>query len=133
MHVYVCLLASMLYVHVCLSRSRFSHALCLPWICACRSLGPLACVVVPIPFVDCLGVITCEIHLCGIGVLDTHLSLLRAMLLCLPFWFCVTRLAFFDSLPLCTIAYMFMHESVCHPYSNLMELWTPDPNLHLSF
>ena len=55
------------------------------------------------------------------------------MLLSLPCWFCVTHLAFFDSLPLCTLAYMFMHESMCHPYPNLMELWTPDPNLHLSF
>ena len=42
MHVYVCLLASMLYAYVCLSRSRLCHALCPPWACACRSLGPLA-------------------------------------------------------------------------------------------
>ena len=26
----------------------------------------------------------------------------------------------------------FMHVSVCRPYSNLMELWTPNPNLHMS-
>ena len=37
MHVYVCFLASMLYVHVCLFRSRLCHALCLLWACACRS------------------------------------------------------------------------------------------------
>ena len=33
---------------------------------------------------------------------------------------------------LCTLAYMFMHKFVCCPYFNPMELWTFDPNLHLS-
>ena len=33
MHVYVCLLASMLYIHVCLSRYRLCHALCPLWAC----------------------------------------------------------------------------------------------------
>ena len=59
------------------------------------------------------------------------LSLLRA-LLCLPCLLCATHLAFIASLHLCTLAYMFIHESVCCPYSNFMELWTPNPNLHLS-
>ena len=130
MHVFACLLLCFMYVY--LSRSRFCHALCPPWACACWSLGPLACVVVPIPFVDCLGVTTCEIHLCGVGVLDTHLSPLHAMLLSLPCWFCVTHLAFFDSLPLYTLAYMFMHKSLCRPYSIPMELWALNLNLHLS-
>ena len=34
-----------------------------------------------------------------------------------------------------TLAYMSMHKScllVCCPYFNIMKLWTPDPNLHLS-
>ena len=35
-----------------------------------------------------------------------------------------------------TLAYMSMHEFcllVCHLYFNTMKLWTPNPNLHLSF
>ena len=55
---------------------------------------------------------TCETYLCDVGVPDTHLPLLRAMLLCLPSLLCSTRLTFFSSLHLCMLAYMFMHESV---------------------
>ena len=84
MHIYDCLLASMLYLHVCLSRFRLCHALCTPWVCACRHLRPLASVVASVPLVDCLDATIYEIHLCGVGVLDTHLSLLKAMLSCLP-------------------------------------------------
>ena len=76
---------------------------------------------------------TCETYLCDVGVPDTHLPPLRAMLLCLPCLLCAIRLAFFASLYLCTLAYVFMHESVRRSYSTLIELWTPDPNLHLSF
>ena len=103
------LFRSMLYIQVCLSRSRLCHALFPPLACACRSLGPLACVVTFVPPRACLDVTTCEIHLRGVGVLDSHLSPLRAMLICLP---CATHLAFFSSLHLCTLAYMFMHDSV---------------------
>ena len=132
MHVYVCLLASMLYVNVCLSRSRLYHALLPPWVCVCRSLRPLAYVVASIPPRACLDVTTCEIHFCGVGVLDTGLSSLHAMLICLPCLFCATCLAFFVSSHLRMLAYISMHESVFHPYSNPMELWTFNPNLHLS-
>ena len=31
-----------------------------PWACACRSLGPLACVVALVPLVACLDVTACE-------------------------------------------------------------------------
>ena len=41
-HIYLRLFASMLYLYVRLSRSWIFHALCLPWACACRSLGQLA-------------------------------------------------------------------------------------------
>jgi len=132
MHDYVCLLASILCIHVCLSRSRPCHVLCLPWVCACRPLGPPAGVVASFPLMDYLGVTTCEIHLRGVGVLDTHLSSLHAMLLCLPCLLCATRLVFFAPFHLCMFSYMFMHGSVWHPYFNPMELWTLDPNLHLS-
>ena len=157
-----------LYIHVCLPRSKFCHAWHPSWAYACQSLGPLACVVASIPLVVCLDVIACETHLRDISVLDTHLSLLCAIMLCLPWLFCATCWAFFASLHFYTFAYMFMHESllacvikpnsyylirvhthlwyttprvpfrnfawwhVCHPYSNPMELWTPNPNLHLS-
>ena len=127
---FACLL--LCYSHVCLSRSRLCHVLCPLWICACQSLRPLACVVAFTPLVDCLDVIICEIHLGGVGVLDSHLSLLRAMFICLPCLLCATHLAFYTYLHLCMLAYMFMYKSVCRPYSNLMELWTPNPNLHLS-
>ena len=103
-----------------------------PWACAGWSLGPPIYVVAFVPLMAYVDVTTCETHLCGVGVLETHHSPLSAMLICLPCLLCATHLAFFSPLHLCTLAYMFMHESICHPYSNLMEPWTPDPNLHLS-
>ena len=124
MHVYVCLLASILYLHIILSRSRLCHALCPLWACC----G----VVASVPPRACLGVIISEIHLCGVGVLNTHLSLLRAMLICLPCLLCTTHLAFFTSLHLYTLANMFMHKSLCRPYSIPMELWALNLDLHLS-
>ena len=61
--------------------------------------------------------------------------LLYTLLLPVRCWYAC--LAYFASpiwlfLLLCTLAYMFMHKSVCCPYSNPMELWTLDPKLHLS-
>ena len=123
MHVYVCLLASILYLHIILSRSRLCHALCPLWACC----G----VVASVPPRACLGVIISEIHLCGV-VLDIRLSPLCAILICLPCLLCATHLAFFAFMHLCMLAYMFMHESLCCPYSNPIELWTLNPNLHLS-
>ena len=127
MHVYVCLLASMIYLNVSLSRSRLCLALCPPWACAC--------VITSVPPMVCLDVTTCEIHHCIVGVLDINPSSLCVMLICLPCLLCDTSLAFFcffASLHLCTLAYMFMHGSMCRSYSNPMELWTLDPNLHFS-
>ena len=98
----------MIYVHVCLSRPRFCHALCPLWACDCRSLGPLACVVASIPLVACLDMTAYESHLHDVGVLGTYLSLLHAMLCLL----CAACLAFFASLHFCTFAYIFMHESL---------------------
>ena len=48
------------------------------------------------------------------------------MLVCATHWL---------SMHLYKLAYIFIHEScllVCHPYFNIMKLWTSDPNLHLS-
>ena len=101
MHVYVCSLTSMLYVNACLSRSRLCHALYLPGVCACWSLRPLACVFAFVPARACLDVTTCEIHLHGVGVLDSHLSSLRVMCICLPCLLGATRFAFFASLHTC--------------------------------
>ena len=102
----------MLYIRVCLSRYRLYHALYLLWACACWSLRPLACVVASVLLMVCLGVTACDTHLCDVGVLDTHLSLLHVMILCLPCLLYATRLAFFASLHFCMLAYMFMHESL---------------------
>ena len=64
-------------------------------------LRPLACVVAYVPLVDHLDVTTCVIHLRGVGVLDTHVSLLHAMFICyLP---CLGR-----DLYLCVLRAMFM-------------------------
>ena len=87
-HVHIFLLISMLYLHVCLSRSRLYHALCLLWACAC--------VVASVPPRACLDVTTCEIHLHGVGMLDIHLFVLYVMLICLPSFLC-----FFASLHAC--------------------------------
>ena len=80
----------MLYLYISLSRSKLCHALCHSWACAC--------VVTSTPSRVCLDVTTCEINPCGVGVLDSCLSSLRAMLICLPCLLCTTRLAFFTSL-----------------------------------
>ena len=103
MHVYVCLLASMLYLHLSLSRSRLCPALCPPWACAyvVASIPPRACFVVTI----------CEIHLRGVGMLDIHLSLpcnvdiLAMLALRHPFGF----LCFLTSLHAC----LHVHAWVC--------------------
>ena len=99
MHIHVCLLAFMVYIHVCLSRSRLCHALYPLWTCAYWSLRPLAYVVASVSIF--------EIHLHGVGVLDSHLSPLCAMLICLPCLLCDTHLASFASLHLYMLAYMF--------------------------
>ena len=120
----ISMFASMLYAYVRHSRSRFCQAL--------RPSQASACVVAFVPPRAYLDVTICEIHLRGVGGLTRHLSPLRPMLMCLPCLLCTTSLAFFAFFPFCMLAYMFMHESVCHPYSNPMELRTLDPNLHLS-
>ena len=121
MHVYVCLFASMLYLYFYLSRFGLCHALCPPWAFACRYLGPLAC--------QSLGPFTCEIHLSDVIFLCIpFLHSVRCSYACLPWFLSLVWL----SLHLCMLAYMFKHESVCRSYSNPWELWTPDPNLHLS-
>ena len=108
----VCLLASVLYIYVCLPRSRFLLALFPLQACACRSLGPLAYVVAFVPLVACSDVIACETHLRDVGVLDTHPSLLSVILLSLPCLLGAIRLTFFASSYLCTFAYLFMHKSL---------------------
>ena len=134
MHVYVCLLASILYVNVCLSRSRPCQALHPSWACACWSLGPIAYVVASIPPRACLDVSICEIHLCGVGVLDTHLfpphaMLLTVLTLCHLFGF----LYFYAFLlHACLHVHAWVFTYLCRLYSNLMEVWTLDPNLHMS-
>ena len=54
----------MLYVYVCLSRSRPCHALCPPWVCSC--------VVASIPLVAYWGVSTSETHPRDAGLLDAY-------------------------------------------------------------
>ena len=93
---------------------------------------PLACVVAFVPPRACLDVTTYEIDLCDVGVLDTHLSLLHAMLICLPSCIVPPIQLSLLLLHFCTLAYLFMHESVCRLYYNPMKLWTLDPNLHFS-
>ena len=105
---------------------------CPPQVCTCRSLGPFACMVAFVPLVACLDVIVYETHLRDVGVLDAYLSSLHAVMLCLPCLLCSTYLAFFAFLHIFMLTYMFMHESVCHPYFNPMELWLSNPNLHPS-
>ena len=53
-------------------------------------------------------------------------DVMLTMLVCATYWL---------SMHLCTLAYIFMHEScllVCRPCFNTMKLWKFDPNLHLS-
>ena len=92
------------------------HGLVLMW----SHLSPLELVLL-LPFVRYIFVVL---------VCLIYTFLFRAMLIYLPCLLCATLLAFFASLHLCMLAYMFMHESVCRPYNNPMELWTLNPNLH---
>ena len=114
----------MLYVNVCLSRSRPCLALHPPVACACQSLGPLACVVASIPPRACLDVTTCEIHLRGVGVLDTHFSPFRVMLICLP---CATHLSFFASFASLN-ACLHVHAWVCMSFilqsNGIIDTWS---------
>ena len=124
LHVYVCLLASMLYRHVSLSRSRLCHALCPRRLV----LGWLH----PYPLqpneVSPLVRYTSVVLVCLIHTFLHPVQCLYACLACLvpPIWLSLLLLH------LCTSAYMFMHKSVCQPYSNPMELLTLNPNQHLS-
>ena len=59
--------------------------------------GHLLCVVAFVPPRACFDVTTCKIHLCGVSVLDSHLSPLHAMFICLPCLLGATGLGFFAS------------------------------------
>ena len=94
----------MLYLHVAYLDLGFDMLFALHgFMC----VGLLAYVVASTPLVAYW--ITCEIHLYGVGVVETHLSLLCAMLICMPCLLYATCLAFFASLHLCMLSYMFMH------------------------
>ena len=73
----------------------------LAMLCAPRGF---AYMVTSFPPTVCLDVTTCEIHLRGVGVHDSHFSSLRPMLICLPCLLCATHLDFFVSLHLCLFA-----------------------------
>ena len=80
-----------------------------PWACACRSLGPLACVVTFVPSRACLDVTICEIQLYGVGVLDSQLSPLCVMLICLPCLLSFGLFFFFASLHACLVVYAWVY------------------------
>ena len=103
-YVCVCLLASILYIPVCLPRSTFCHAWCSSWACTCYSLGPLTCACLHLsllwlvwmqPFV--------RTHFYDVSLLDAYLFpapcnvILALLALCHLFGF----LYFFASLHAC--------------------------------
>ena len=59
-----------------------------------------------VPLVACLDVTVYETHLHDVGVLDTHISLLCAMMLCMPCLLYATCLAFLASLHESLLAYV---------------------------
>ena len=77
----------MLYLYAFLSRSRFCHALCIPWACFC--------VVAFIPLVAYWGVTTYETHPRDAGLLNAYPFSAPC---CLPCLLYATRLAFFASM-----------------------------------
>ena len=93
-------------------------------LCALRGLmlvspqGHLLCVVASIPPRACFDVTTCEIHLHGVGVLETHLFPLRVTLKCLPCLLCAVHLAFFASC-------IFAHLPICSYMSLYVIIHTP--------
>ena len=83
MDVCACLLLCFVFMFVYLDLD-FAMLCALFGLVFFRVLGLLACVVAYVPLMVCLGVTTYETHLCDVGVLDTHLSPLHVMMLCLP-------------------------------------------------
>ena len=71
MSMFACL-PLLLYLQVGMSRSRLCHTLCPLWVCAYRSLGPLAFMVTTIPTMACLDVTTCETHPRVADLLDAY-------------------------------------------------------------
>ena len=130
MHVYACLL------------------LCFISMFACLDLGfSMLCVVCGLLLVDLWGhllmwLLSSLLQIVWVWSLVRYTSVVSVCLMhtlsplyamfCLPCLLCATRLAFFAFLHIFMLTYMFMHESVCHPYSNPMELWLSNPNLHPS-
>ena len=118
----LCLLASMLYACASLSSSKLFQVDALSGGC----------------------VVTSNAH--EVLFRCNHLGCISKCLVtpCVPFPFSASRDAMLTtlvcatrwlSMHLYTLAYMFIHESyllVCHPYFNKMQLWTSNPNLHLS-
>ena len=112
MDVYACLLAFMLYIHVCLARSRF--LLCFkPFVGLCLSVFGATCLC------GCIhpsyGLFGCN-HLWDTSPwcwfawcipLSAPCNVMLDLLALCP------HLDLFVSLHLCTLAYMFMHESLC--------------------
>ena len=133
----VCLLASLLYIHVCLFRSRLCHALCPPWVCACWSLRPLAYVVAAVLFVAYLSVTTCEntSPWCRFAWCTPFLCSMRcyACLACFvpPFWLFLL-LCIFARLSICSCMspYLLM-SSILIPTSScgftpVFDTWDPE-------
>ena len=114
-----------LYLHVSLSRSRFCHALCPLWVCAC--------VVISVPSRVYMDVATCEIHLRGVGVLDLNLSLFYAMLLCLPCLLCAPiwlslLLYIFVRLPICScMSLCVVHTPIQWKYGHSIQTYICPP------
>ena len=111
----VCLHASFLCIHVCLSRSRLCHALCPLWACAFWYLGATCLWVWSAPLMVCLDVITLEIHLRDVGLPDAyHFSTLcDVMLVLLAMCHLFGSLCSFASLHACLHIHAWILVCVC--------------------
>ena len=157
MHVYAYLLLDFIS-NVCLSRSRLCHALCPPWACACMvaSAPLMVCSGITIwentspwywfawciPFLHsvwCYACLACFVP-------PVWLSLLLCIFTRLPTWPCMSPClsnliptiscgftpAFDTQDPESFLGILFDRTCVFYTPIQLMELWTPDPNLHFS-
>ena len=111
LHVYVCLLASMLYLRVTFSRSRLCHASFPLWACAC--------VITSVPPRDWLGVTTCEIHFHGVWCWYACLAFFVP-----PVWLSLFLCILFACLPICSwLSLYFVHSTIQWNYVHSIQTY----------
>ena len=130
MHAYVFLLAFMLFIHVCLSRSRLCHALCPPWACAFRSLRPFACVVTSTHLVACrMWPLVRHISVMLVCLIHTFLYCVRCFYACFvpPIWLSLLLFIFTHLFTCSCISFCVIHTPIQWSYGHRIQTYICPP------